>query len=49
VGDRQLLAGQIGYQGTAKIVDGNIFEFAQPGGVDAIAFWQRGILIPCCY
>jgi len=48
VGDRQLLAGQIGYEGTARILDGNIFEFAEPGGVNATAFWQRGILIPCC-
>ena len=48
VGDRQLLAGQVGYQGIAKIIDGNIFEFAQPSsGVDGIAFWQRGILSPC--
>jgi hypothetical protein len=48
VGDCQFLAGQVGYQGIAKIVDGNIFEFAEPGGENETAFWQRGVLTPCC-
>lgn len=50
VGDKNLLTGQVGYQGIGIIRDGNIFEFSQPGAVNSqgqteIAYWQQGKLV----
>jgi len=50
VGNKDLLSGQVGYQGTAFIKNGNLFEFAQPSvinsqGQKGVAFWQQGKLV----
>ena len=49
VGDKNLLCGQVGYQGTA-IIKNDIFEFAKPGSVNSQgetenAYWQQGKLV----
>jgi hypothetical protein len=50
VGDKNLLSGQVGYEGIGIIRDGNIFEFSQPGSINSqgetkTAYWQQGKLV----
>jgi len=50
VGNKDLLSGQVGYEGTAIIKNGNIFEFSEPGSINSQgqkenAYWQQGKLV----
>ena len=50
VGNKNLLSGQVGYEGTAIIKNGNILEFSEPGSINSQgqkekAYWQQGKLV----